>query len=417
MAIKHGLAHGPLLGKNIVLGVSGGIAAYKSVELCRRLIDLGASVSPVITQSALKFVGLATFRALSSNEPLVDLFEATDPIPHTSLGQNADLVIVAPATANIIAKFANGLADDALSTTLIASAAPVIFCAAMHTEMWNHPAVVDNVARVRSRGFSVLDPEAGILAGGDHGFGRLAETQAIISAVLEILHVPVSKGPLDGYSVLVTAGGTREAIDPVRYIANRSSGKQGIAVAKVASQLGATGVLVTTVAAPEIAGFEIVMVDSALEMHSEVLSRITAVDALVMCAAVGDFRVSNSSLEKLKKDQGVPEIKLIENPDILFEATLKARSESKNIVVVGFAAETGDALANGYSKLKRKGVDLLVVNDVTEVGAGFGTDTNSVWIVGTNGFEERIILRPKVEIAGVLWKEVANRLGTLRASE
>ena len=417
MATKHGPLHGPLLGKNIVLGVSGGIAAYKAVELCRRLIDLGASVSPVITKSALKFVGLATFRALASNEPLVDLFEAADPIPHTSLGQNADLVIVAPATANIISKFANGLADDALSTTLIASAAPVILCAAMHTEMWNHPAVIDNVARVRSRGFTVLDPEAGKLAGGDQGFGRLAETQAIISAVLEILNVPVSKGPLDGYSVLVTAGGTREAIDPVRYIANRSSGKQGIAVADVASQLGATGVLVTTVATSEIAGFEIVMVDSALEMHAEVLSRITGVDALVMCAAVGDFRVSNSSLEKLKKDRGIPEIKLIENPDILFEATLKARSVSKKIVVVGFAAETGDALANGYSKLKRKGLDLLVVNDVTEVGAGFGTDTNSVWIVGTDGFEERILQRLKIEIAGVLWREVANRLGTQRATD
>nr|MDA8398311.1 bifunctional phosphopantothenoylcysteine decarboxylase/phosphopantothenate--cysteine ligase CoaBC [Actinomycetota bacterium] len=222
----------PLADKHVVLGVSGGIAAYKSVELLRRLMDLGADVTPVLTRSALEFVGAPTFRALSGRDPLVDLFAAEEPIPHTRLGQGADLVLVAPATANLLAKFAAGIADDALTTTLVATGAPVVLAAAMHTEMWLHPSVVANVKTLRSRGFRVIDPERGRLAGGDIGYGRLAEPDAVIAAVLEEIADAGRGTPLRGRYVLVTAGGTREAMDPVRYIGNRSSGKQGVAVAQ-----------------------------------------------------------------------------------------------------------------------------------------------------------------------------------------
>ncbi|MDA8262180.1 MAG: bifunctional phosphopantothenoylcysteine decarboxylase/phosphopantothenate--cysteine ligase CoaBC [Actinomycetota bacterium] len=390
----------PLAGKHVVLGVSGGIAAYKSVELLRRLMDLGADVTPVLTRSALEFVGAPTFRALSGRDPLVDLFRADEPIPHTKLGQGADLVLVAPATANLLAKFAAGIADDALTTTLVATAAPVVLAAAMHTEMWLHPSVVANVKTIRARGFRVIDPERGRLAGGDVGYGRLAEPDVVIGAVLEELGGAGST--LRGRYVLVTAGGTREPIDPVRYIGNRSSGKQGIAVAQEAARMGATGALVTTVAAPAIPGFELVQVESALEMRDAVMSRLDRLDALVMCAAVADFRPAEVADQKIKRDGGAPEIKLVANPDILAEATAVLRRSKPEAVVVGFAAETIDALRHGEEKLARKRVDMMVVNDVTEEGAGFGTDTNSVWLIARDGSRSRIELAAKREVAAAL---------------
>ncbi|MDA8386343.1 MAG: bifunctional phosphopantothenoylcysteine decarboxylase/phosphopantothenate--cysteine ligase CoaBC [Actinomycetota bacterium] len=405
----------PLAGKHVVLGVSGGIAAYKSVELLRRLMDLGADVTPVLTRSALEFVGAPTFRALSGRDPLVDLFAAEEPIPHTRLGQGADLVLVAPATANLLAKFAAGIADDALTTTLVATGAPVVLAAAMHTEMWLHPSVVANVKTLRSRGFRVIDPERGRLAGGDIGYGRLAEPDAVIAAVLEEIADAGRGTPLRGRYVLVTAGGTREAIDPVRYIGNRSSGKQGVAVAQEAARLGATGALVTTVAAPEIAGFELVPVESALEMREAVMSRLERLDALVMCAAVADFRPAEIADQKIKRDGGVPEIKLVANPDILAEATAALRRERPDAVIVGFAAETVDALRHGGEKLARKGVDIMVVNDVTEAGAGFGTDTNSVWLIARDGSRSRIELAAKREVAAALLEKAVALQGEPRA--
>ena len=405
----------PLAGKHVVLGVSGGIAAYKSVELLRRLMDLGADVTPVLTRSALEFVGAPTFRALSGRDPLLDLFAAEEPIPHTRLGQGADLVLVAPATANLLAKFAAGIADDALTTTLVATGAPVVLAAAMHTEMWLHPSVVANVKTLRSRGFRVIDPERGRLAGGDIGYGRLAEPDAVIAAVLEEIADAGRGTPLRGRYVLVTAGGTREAMDPVRYIGNRSSGKQGVAVAQEAARLGATGALVTTVAAPEIAGFELVPVESALEMREAVMSRLERLDALVMCAAVADFRPAEIADQKIKRDGGVPEIKLVANPDILAEATAALRRERPDAVIVGFAAETVDALRHGGEKLARKGVDIMVVNDVTEAGAGFGTDTNSVWLIARDGSRSRIELAAKREVAAALLGKAVALQGEPRA--
>ncbi len=404
----------PLAGKQVVLGVAGGIAAYKAVEVCRRLEDLGAAVTPILTASALNFVGLATFRALASNEPLVDLFDSSDPIPHTRLGRTADLIVVAPATANLLGKFALGLADDALTTTLVASGAPVILAAAMHTEMWLHPAVVANVASIRARGYMVIDPDAGRLAGGDVGFGRLVDPERIVEAVLGVLGTEGSMGPLAGRRVLVTAGGTREAIDPVRYIGNRSSGKQGIAIAKAASSLGATGTVISTVATPAIPGFRLVEVESALEMHDAVLARLDEIDVLVMCAAVADFRVAEIATSKIKKLQGVPELVLVENPDILLDAARAVRERGLSVVMVGFAAETDNPLANAREKLQRKGVDLLVVNDVTEEGAGFGHDTNAVWILGADGFQQRVERSSKDVIARQLLDDVVELLGRSR---
>ena len=404
----------PLAHKHIVLGIAGGIAAYKAVEICRQLQERGASVTPVLTASALNFVGLATFRALATNEPLVDLFDASDPIPHTRLAQSADLILVAPATANIIAKFATGLADDALSTTLVASAAPVILAAAMHTEMWMHPAVIDNVARIRARGFTVIDPEVGRLAGGDIGVGRLADTEGILAAVTSQLKGDNKDRPLSGIRFLVTAGGTRESIDPVRYIGNRSSGKQGIAIARQASAQGAVGILVSTVSAPSIEGFEVRYCESALEMRDAVMALLDDSDVLVMCAAVADFRVAEVALGKIKKAGSAPEIKLVENPDILVGATSYLRERAARTVVVGFAAETENALENGRAKLLKKGVDLLVVNDVTQEGTAFGSDTNAVWILGADSYQERIELAAKDVIASRILEEISKRLSRPR---
>ncbi len=404
----------PLAGKHVVLGVAGGIAAYKAVEICRQLQERGASVTPVLTASALNFIGLATFRALAANEPLVDIFDASDPIPHTRLGQSADLILVAPATANIIAKFAAGLADDALSTTLVASAAPVVLAAAMHTEMWTHPAVIENVALIRARGYTVIDPEPGPLAGGDIGVGRLAATERIVAVATSQLMGNVKDRPLSGVKFLVTAGGTRESIDPVRYIGNRSSGKQGIAIAQQASAQGAIGTVVSTVAVPAIEGFEVLYCESALEMRDAVMALLDESDVLVMCAAVADFRVADVSVGKIKKAGGAPEIKLVENPDILIGATTYVRERAAETVVVGFAAETENALENGRAKLLSKGVDLMVVNDVTEEGTGFGSDTNAVWILGVDSYQARIELAAKDVIASRLLEEISKRLSRLR---
>lgn len=359
-----------LAGRRVVLGVTGGIAAYKAVELCRRLVDLGAHVVPVLTEGALRFVGESTFSALASEPARTSLFDDVDPIPHTRLGRAADVVVVAPATAALLGRYAAGISDDLLTATLLATRAPVVVAPAMHTEMWEHPAVQGNVATLRARGVEVVDPEAGRLAGGDVGEGRLADPARIVDGVVRVL----ARGhDLAGVRVLVTAGGTREAIDAVRFVANRSSGKMGHAVAGAAARRGAAVTLVTTVSRPVAAGVERVEVETAEEMAQAVLARAGTADVVVMAAAVADFRPKAPSPGKLKKRDGVPEVVLEPTPDIL--ATLGERKPAGQ-VLVGFAAETDDLHRNAAAKLDAKNVDIMVANDVSGPDAGFEVDTN-----------------------------------------
>ncbi len=363
-----------LAGRRIVLGVTGGIAAYKAVEVCRRLVDAGAHVIPVLSEGALHFVGRTTFDALGSEKAHSSLWDDDDPIPHTRLGQAADLVLVAPATARLIGTYAAGISDDLLTNVLLATRAPVVLCPAMHTEMWEHAAVQDNLRTLRGRGVHVVAPEEGRLAGGDIGAGRLAEPATIVAAVERVLTDP----DFAGLHVLVTAGGTREPIDPVRFLSNRSSGKQGHAIADEAARRGAKVTLVTTTDRGAAPGTDLVRVQTAAEMEQAVLSRSDSCDVVVMAAAVADFRPVEAADQKIKKDAGVPRIVLEPTTDIL--AALGARKRPGQ-TIVGFAAETDDVEANARGKLKRKGADLVVANDVSAPGAGFEHDTNAVIIV------------------------------------
>ena len=389
-----------LAGRRIVLGVSGGIAAYKAIEVCRRLVDAGAHVAPVLTADALRFVGALTFSALASEPARTSLFDSPEPIPHTRLGQSADLVVVAPATAKLLGKYAAGISDDLLTATLLATRSPVVVCPAMHTEMWEHPAVVENMATLRRRGVHVVEPAAGRLAGGDVGAGRLADPADIVAAVTTVLG---GSSPLSGISALVTAGGTREPIDPVRFIGNRSSGKQGYAVAAELARRGARVTLVTTsnLAAP--AGVETVDVETAAEMEAAVRDRAASTDVVVMAAAVADFRPKSAAPVKIKKAGGTPEIVLEPTPDILASLGSNRRPGQ---VIVGFAAETGrsgsarqDLLDYARAKLAAKGADLIVANDVAAPGAGFSHDTNEVLIVARSGDVTDVPLASKEKVA------------------
>jgi phosphopantothenoylcysteine decarboxylase/phosphopantothenate--cysteine ligase len=392
-----------LEGKRIVLGVSGGIAAYKAVEVCRRLVDAGAHVVPVLTDGALRFVGRTTFDALGSERAWTSLWDEPHPIPHTHLGQSADLVLVAPATARLLGCYAAGISDDLLTNVLLATRAPVLVCPAMHTEMWEHPAVQDNLRVLRSRGVHVVDPESGRLAGGDVGAGRLADPAAIVTAVDGLLTAEHDHD-LTGLRVVVTAGGTREPIDPVRFIGNRSSGKQGHAVAEEAAARGAKVTLVTTVAIPVSVGIDVVRVDTAAEMEQAVESRAEEADVLVMAAAVADFRPVDPARGKLKKTGGVPAVVLEPTTDIL--AALGARRRPGQ-TIVGFAAETDDLRANAADKLARKGIDLIVANDVSAPGVGFEHDTNAVVILGADGVAHDVPLTDKRAIARVILDAVS----------
>jgi phosphopantothenoylcysteine decarboxylase / phosphopantothenate---cysteine ligase len=372
-------------GPRIVLGVCGGIAAYKAVEVCRRLVDAGAHVVPVLTAEATRFVGAVTFSALASEPVQSSLWDEDTPIPHTRLGQSADLILVVPATAHLMARYAAGLSDDLLTATLLATRAPVLLCPAMHTEMWEHPSVQENLATLERRGVSIVPPEPGHLAGGDAGEGRLADPALIAQRALEA----VGEGrprDLAGLRVVVSAGGTREPIDPVRVLTNRSSGKQGHAVAEAAARRGASVTLVTSSAlAPSNdprASVQRIAVESAADMEREMDRVSVEADVVIMTAAVADFRPKAASARKLSKEDGLPEIVLEPTPDIL--AGLVAR-RPRGQVLVGFAAETNDVLERGRKKLVRKGVDLLVVNDVSAPGTGFEHDTNAVTILGADG--------------------------------
>ena len=383
-----------LHGRRVILGVSGGIAAYKAVEVCRRLVDAGAHVIPVLTDGALRFVGRTTFDALGSERAWTSLWDDPHPIPHTHLGQSADLVLVAPATARLLGLYAGGISDDLLTNVLLATRAPVVVAPAMHTEMWEHPAVQDNIERLRRRGVNVVDPESGRLAGGDEGAGRLAEPETIMAAVVAVLDR--NDGPLAGTRVLVTAGGTREPIDPVRFIGNRSSGKQGHAIADEAASQGAKVTLVTTADMHAVSGVDVVRVDTAAEMEQAVLARSDDADVIVMAAAVADFRPAAVAPAKIKKADGTPEVVLEPTTDIL--AAVGARRRAGQ-VIVGFAAETDDVRRNATTKLTQKHVDLIVANDVSAPGAGFEHDTNEVVILSSGGDATEISRTDKRSVA------------------
>jgi phosphopantothenoylcysteine decarboxylase / phosphopantothenate---cysteine ligase len=395
-----------LEGRRIVLGVSGGIAAYKAIEVCRRLVDRGAHVVPVLTRGATRFVGETTFSALASERAHTSLFHDDDPIPHTRIGRSADAVVVVPATARVIGSYAAGISNDLLTATLLATAAPVIVAPAMHTEMWEHPAVQDNLATLARRGVHVVPPEEGRLAGGDVGKGRLASAETIVAAVEAALF---EGHDLAGLHVLITAGGTREPIDPVRYVGNRSSGKQGHALAAEAAQRGAKVTLVTTVGLPTPPAADVVRVETAVEMEQAVQAAETSADVVVMAAAVADFRPARVARRKLKKQSGVPEIVLEPTPDIL--AGLGARKRPGQ-TIVGFAAETDEVRENAAAKLAAKGADLIVANDVTAPGAGFEHDTNHVVILNADGTEHEVPLADKRAIACAVFDAVIQRRNT-----
>ncbi len=389
----------------VVLGVSAGIAAYKAVEVCRRLVDQGVHVAPVLTERATRFVGKATFDALGSEPAQLTLWDEATVIPHTRLGQRADLVVVVPATADLLARYAGGFADDLLTTTLVATAAPVVVCPAMHTEMWEHPAVQDNLAVLRARGVTVIPPEDGHLAGGDSGSGRLADPAVIVDTVLAMLAGarPGATGDLSGVRLVVSAGGTREPIDPVRFITNRSSGKQGHAVAAAALRRGAEVILVTTSGQPVPRGATVDRVETAAEMESAVLARAADADVVVMAAAVADFRPKVATDTKLHKADGVPDLVLETTADILAELGRRRRSGQ---ILVGFAAETDAVAERAGAKLAAKGVDLMVANDVSAPGVGFDHDTNAVTILGADGSSEPVALCSKDAVADAILDRV-----------
>ncbi|MGW2278981.1 bifunctional phosphopantothenoylcysteine decarboxylase/phosphopantothenate--cysteine ligase CoaBC [Streptomyces sp. NPDC001770] len=393
----------------VVLGVSGGIAAYKACELLRRLTESGHDVTVVPTAASLHFVGAATWSALSGHPVSTEVWNDVHEVPHVRTGQAADLVVVAPATADMLAKAAHGLADDLLTNTLLTARCPVVFAPAMHTEMWEHPATQENVATLRRRGAVVIEPAVGRLTGVDTGKGRLPDPAEIFEVCRRVLARGAAAPDLAGRHVVVSAGGTREPLDPVRYLGNRSSGKQGYALARTAVARGARVTLVeANTGLPDPAGADVVHVGTAVQLREAVLKAAAGADAVVMAAAVADFRPAVYATGKIKKrdDQADPVIELLRNPDILAE--LSAERAAPGQVVVGFAAETDDVLANGRAKLHRKGCDLLVVNEVGERKT-FGSQDNEAVVLAADGGEKPVPHGPKEALADTVWDLVAVR--------
>jgi len=398
----------------VVLGVAGGIAAYKSAFLLRLLTEAGHDVRVVPTASALRFVGAATFEALSHHPVTSEVFDEVDQVAHVRIGQEADLIVVAPATADLLARTVHGRADDLLAATLLVARCPVLLAPAMHTEMWEHPATTANVANLRERGVLVLPPADGRLTGADTGPGRMPDPADIAALVELVLHAgpEALRRDLDGRRILISAGGTREPLDPVRFLGNRSSGKQGLALARVAAARGAEVTLVAAnVDQPAPAGARLIEVSTAEQLRTAMLAEVKRADVVVMAAAVADFRPTIVSNGKIKKGSGDPEpIELARNPDILSELVAGRRLGQ---VFVGFAAETGDAersvLQHGAAKLAAKGVDLLVVN---EVGAEitFDRPDNAATILSADGEQITVPRGPKAVLAARLWDIVTARL-------
>lgn len=398
----------------MVLGVGGGIAAYKSCELLRRFTESGHEVTVVPTSAALNFVGAPTWSALSGKPVADDVWTSVHEVPHVRIGQNADLVIVAPATADLLAKAAHGLADDLLTNTLLTARCPVVFAPAMHTEMWEHAAIQANVATLRERGAVVVEPAVGRLTGKDTGKGRLPEPEELFELATEVLARGVTQPDLAGRHVVVSAGGTREYLDPVRFLGNRSSGLQGYALARAAAARGAEVTLIAAnVMLPDPAGVKVVRVESTRDLHDQVVAAAAVADSVVMAAAPADFRPVDVSDTKIKKndDGSSPTIELTQNPDIL--AAISAHRARDGQVIVGFAAETGDGsgsvMDHARAKLARKGCDLLVVNDVSG-GAVFGSPDNEAVILVADGAAVDVPRGSKSALAHVIWDQVATRL-------
>ncbi|WP_331446246.1 bifunctional phosphopantothenoylcysteine decarboxylase/phosphopantothenate--cysteine ligase CoaBC [Streptomyces xanthochromogenes] len=400
----------------VVLGVSGGVAAYKACELLRRLTESGHDVQVVPTAAALHFVGAATWSALSGHPVSTEVWSDVHEVPHVRIGQGADLVIVAPATADILAKAAHGLADDLLTNTLLTARCPVVFAPAMHTEMWEHPATQENVATLRRRGAIVVEPAVGRLTGVDTGKGRLPDPGELFEVCRRVLARGSAERDLAGRHVVVSAGGTREPLDPVRYLGNRSSGKQGYALARTAVARGARVTLIeANTGLPDPAGADVVHVGTAVQLREAVLKAGADADAVVMAAAVADFRPESYAAGKIKKKDGQEPapLTLVRNPDILAE--ISAERARPGQLVVGFAAETDDVLANGRLKLRRKGCDLLVVNEVGERKT-FGSEENEAVVLGADGSETPVPYGPKEALADTVWDLVGRRFGQTGAT-
>jgi len=394
----------------VILGVGAGIAAYKACELLRLLTESGHRVRVLPTADALRFVGEPTWAALSGEPVTTDVWTGVSEVPHVRLGQSADLVVVAPATADLLARAAAGMAGDLLTATLLTARCPVLYAPAMHTEMWEHPATQANVALLRSRGAVVLDPAVGRLTGADSGAGRLPEPPEIFAVAVRLLDGAGSQD-LAGRRVVVSAGGTREEIDPVRFIGNWSTGTQGYALASTAVARGAeVTVVAANVALPDPAGVKVIRVVSARQMHDAVLAAATNADVVVMAAAVADYRPQTRSDGKIKKDGQPPEpLRLVENPDILAGLAAWRGPGGRHPVLVGFAAETDTSEQAARAKLARKGCDLLVVNPVGN-GRGFGTPDNEAVVYGADGTVTPVPRGPKEALANVVWDLAAVNL-------
>ena len=392
-----------LANKTIVLGITGSIAAYKAADIASKLTQAGARVEVVMTDSATRFVAPLTLRSITGRPVVTDMFELASEysIEHIALAEAADVVVIAPATANIIAKLAGGIADDMLTCTVLATKAPIILAPAMNVNMFENSITQDNLAKLKSRGFTIVDPAYGRLASGKMGVGCLAEVEEIIATVNQVLG---RSGDLAGKQIVVTAGGTQEPIDPVRHIGNRSSGKMGYAVAEAARDRGAVVSLITApTSLPQPAGIEVVRVRTAAEMKGAVAKAVAQADGLIMAAAVADYQSKSISETKIKKDSPSLTLELVRTPDILAEV-------KGNFIRVGFAAESEDIVANARQKLEKKQLDIIVANDITDADSGFGSDTNKVTLISRDGKEESLPLLSKREVADKILDRVVGLL-------
>ena len=392
-----------LANKTVVLGITGSIAAYKAADIASKLTQAGARVEVVMTESATKFIAPLTLRSITGRPVVTDMFELASEfsIEHIALAEAADVVVIAPATANIIAKLAGGIADDMLTCAVLATKAPIILAPAMNVNMFENSITQENLAKLKARGFTIVDPAYGRLASGEIGLGRLAEVEKIIATIQQVLG---RSGDMAGKRIVVTAGGTQEPIDPVRHIGNRSSGKMGYAVAEAARDRGAVVSLITApTSLPEPVGMEVVPVKTATEMKEAVAKAVAQADGLIMAAAVADYQPKSVAEAKIKKDSPSLTLELVRTPDILTEV-------KGNFLRVGFAAESEDIVENAKQKLEKKQLDIIVANDITDKDSGFGTDTNKVTLIDRNGNVENLPLLTKREVAGKILDRVVELL-------
>ncbi len=390
--------------KTVVLGITGSIAAYKAADIASKLTQAGAKVEVVMTESATRFIAPLALRSVTGRAVITDMFDIASQrqVEHVALAGAADVVVIAPATANTIAKLANGLADDMLSCTVLATRAPVVVAPAMETNMFQNPVTQENLAKLKARGFTIVEPGYGHLASGKKGPGRLANTEKILGTIRQVLG---RGGDLSGRRIVVTAGGTQEPIDPVRHIGNRSSGKMGYAVAEAARDRGASVSLITApTSLPQPVGIEVVPVSTAAEMREAVTKAVARADALVMAAAVADYQPKSVAKAKIKKGTAGLTLELVRTPDILAEV-------KGDFLKVGFAAESEDMVANARGKLERKQLDLIVANDITDSSSGFDVDTNKVTLIARDGSVESLPLLTKREVADKILDRVAGLLG------